>query len=49
MGLSSWGARAELPYSVWDLPGWIEPMSPALDGGFFTTEPPGEPWDLILP
>ena len=49
MGLSSWGARAELPYSVWDLPGRIEPMSPALDGGFFTTEPPGEPWDLILP
>ena len=22
----------------------IEPMSPALAGGFFTTEPPGKPW-----
>ena len=27
---------------MWDLPG-IEPMSPALAGGFFTTEPPGKP------
>ena len=23
----------------------IEPMSPALAGRFFTTEPPGKPWD----
>ena len=29
---------------MWDLPGLgIEPMSPALAGGYFTTEPPGEP------
>ena len=27
----------------WDLPrSGIEPMSPALAGGFFTTEPPGK-------
>ena len=27
-----------------DLPGlWVEPMSPALAGGFFTTEAPGKP------
>ena len=29
---------------MWDFPGpGIEPMSPALAGGFFTTEPPGNP------
>ena len=29
---------------MWDLPGpGIEPVSPALAGGFFTTEPPGKP------
>ena len=28
---------------MWDLPGpGIEPMSPTLTGGFFTTEPPGK-------
>ena len=28
---------------MWDLPGsGVEPMSPALAGGFFTTEPPGK-------
>ena len=32
---------------MWDLsrPG-IEPVSPALAGGFFTTEPPGKPDDF---
>ena len=31
---------------MWDLSGpGIEPMSPALAGGFFTTEPPGKPPD----
>ena len=31
-----------------DLPNpGIEPMSPALAGGFFTTEPPGKPFILI--
>ena len=30
---------------MWDLPGsGMEPLSPALAGGFFTTEPPGQPW-----
>ena len=29
---------------MWDLPGpGIEVMSPGLAGGFFTTEPPGNP------
>ena len=29
---------------MWDLPGpGIEPVSPALTGGFSTTEPPGKP------
>ena len=29
---------------MWDLPGsGIEPMTAALAGGFFTTEPPGKP------
>ena len=29
---------------MWDLPGpGIEPVSPALAGGFLTTEPPGKP------
>ena len=29
---------------TWDLPGsGIEPVSPTLAGGFFTTEPPGKP------
>ena len=29
---------------MWDLPGsGIEPVSPALAGRFFTTEPPGKP------
>ena len=36
---------------MWDPPGpWIKPMSPALQGGFFTTEPPGKPsTNLMLP
>ena len=30
---------------VWDPPGsGMEPVSPALAGGFFTTEPPGKLW-----
>ena len=34
---------ADLPCGMWDLPrAGIEPMSPALTGGFFTTEPPGK-------
>ena len=42
--LSSCGAQAELLRSMWDLPGpGLEPMSPALAGGFPTTAPPGKP------
>ena len=38
------GAQASLLCGMWGLPGLgIEPMSPALVGGFFTTEPPGKP------
>ena len=34
---------------IWDLPGsWVEPMSPALPSGFFTTEPSGKPRISIL-
>ena len=30
---------------IWDLPrSGIESMSPALIGGFFTTQPAGKPW-----
>ena len=40
--LSSCGAWAQLLRGMWDLPGpGIEPMSPALAGGFLTTAPPG--------
>ena len=41
--LSSCGRWALLLHGTWDLPGsWTEPSSPALAGGFFTTEPPGK-------
>ena len=34
---------------MWDLPGLvIQPMSPALAGGFFTTEPPEKPCPSFL-
>ena len=40
--LNSCAAQAVLLCAMWDLPGpGIKPMSPALAGGFFTTEPPG--------
>ena len=42
-GLSSCGSWAQLLHSRSDLPGpGIEPMSPALAGGFLTTGPPEE-------
>ena len=42
--LGSSGTLAQLPHGMWDLPRpGIKPMSPALAGGFFTTEPPGKP------
>ena len=41
-GLSSCGTWAQSLRGMWDLPGsGIEPVSPALAGRFFTTEPPG--------
>ena len=42
--LSSCGTQVQLPCSMWDLsrPG-IKPLSSALAGRFFTTEPPGKP------
>ena len=42
--LSSCGAWASLLHGMWDLPGpGLEPMSPALAGGFLSTVPPGKP------
>ena len=47
--LSSCGARAQLLHGMWDLPGpGLEPMSPALAGGFLTTAPPGKPSTQVL-
>ena len=41
--LSSCGAWASLLRGMWDLPGpGLEPVSPALAGGFLTTVPPGK-------
>ena len=43
-GLSHCDAQASLLHGMWTLPGsGIEPVSPALAGRFFTTEPPGKP------
>ena len=40
------GTRAELLCGMWHLSGsGIKPMSPALAGGFYTTEPSGKPDD----
>ena len=34
---------------MWDLPGpGLEPVPPALAGGFLTTAPPGKPGELLL-
>ena len=42
--LSSCGTWAQLLCGRWDLPGsGVEPMSPTLAGGFFSTEPLGKP------
>ena len=49
LGLSSWGARASLPRSIWNLPGpGFEPMSPALAGEFLTTGPSGRSLVVVL-
>ena len=48
-GLSSCGTWASLVRGMWDLPGpGLEPVSPALAGGFLTTAPPGKPKMHIL-
>ena len=45
--LSSCGTQAQLLCGMWDLPRpGLEPMSPALAGGFLTTAPPGKPWQV---
>ena len=45
--LSNCGSRAQLLRGMWDLPGpGLEPVSPALAGGFLTTAPPGKPRKL---
>ena len=42
--LSNCGSRAQLLCSMWDLPRpGLEPVFPALAGGFSTTAPPGKP------
>ena len=48
-GLSSWSTRAQLLHGMWDLgrPG-IKPVSPAVAGRFFTTEPPEKPCIYFL-
>ena len=41
--LSSYGTRAQLCCSTWDLPGaGMEPLSAELGGRFLTTGPPGK-------
>ena len=47
--LSSCGSRAQLLCGMCDLPRpGLEPVSPALAGGFSTTAPPGKPLKTIL-
>ena len=42
------GKPCSLPCSIWDLPRpGIEPMSPALAGGFLTIEPSGKPYNAF--
>ena len=47
--LNCCGAEAWVLCGLWDLLGpGMEPMSPALAGGFITTEPPGKPLIAVL-
>ena len=49
VGFSSCSSQVQLLQGIWDPPGsGIKPVSPALAGGFFTTEPSGKPWTLVL-
>ena len=46
--LSSCGTQAQLLRGMWDLPRpGLEPVSPALAGGFSTTVPPGKPCAVL--
>ena len=48
-GLRSCGARALLLCGMWDLPRpRLEPVSPALAGGFLTIVPPGNSYLIFL-
>ena len=48
-GLSNCDTRALLLHGMWNLPrSGIKPVSPALAGGFFTTEPPGKPAEMTF-
>ena len=46
--LSSCCERTQLLRDMWDLPGSGLTLSPALVGGFFSTEPAGEPCQVIF-
>ena len=47
--LSSCGSRAQLLHGMWDLPRpGLEPVPPALAGGFSTAAPPGKPLNSSL-
>ena len=47
--LSSCGSQAQLLHGMWDPPRpGLEPVSPALAGGFSTIAPPGKPPTLIF-
>ena len=47
--LSSCGERAQLLRGMWDIPRpGLEPVSPALAGGFLTTAPPGKPGSIAF-
>ena len=47
--LNSCGTQAKLLHRMWDHPGpGIKPVSSALAGRFFTTEPPGKPLLLLF-
>ena len=48
LGTSNCDSQAQLPCNMWNLPGpGIEPVYPALVGGFLTTGPPGKSLDVI--
>ena len=47
--LSSRGPRAQSLHGMWDPPrSGLEPVSPALAGGFSTTAPPGKPSNQVF-